>query len=629
MRAICVAALLFSVSLAASGLALDKSSLQKELSEFPRSSDPDVALFAKAVEWILRHDEFYADDYLAQSKQALDTGRERAAMLREGRSPWRDQIGMTVRAYRSRVDDSIQPYAVTLPVGFDIQSKKRWPLHVVLHGRAGKMNEVNFIHKYNNKPAHEENSGWIQLDVFGRTNNAYRWSGETDVFEAIEAVRTQYKIDDDRVVLRGFSMGGAGAWHLGMHFSDLWCSVGPGAGFVDFYKYQKQTSLRPPHQHVTLGIYDAIDYSMNAFNVPTCTYGGENDPQLAAGQLMHDAAKRLGIDIKLIIGPGMGHKFDSASRKEFMAFHVNAMKRGRVYGDDRKEIRFATRTLRYNQCDWITVEEQKVVYQPTHVHAIHNDGTITIATENVRALRIDFVHESCFLRIDAQQFDISDKERAAVFMHVGGRWKRVGSEGFASNKDLHKRHGLQGPIDDAFMDRFICVQGSREPWADSHEAYTKFLLRRFATDYDKWLRAKVPIHGSKTFDVAMADSHHVILFGDPGSNPAIADIVAELPIEWTRDEIKVNGQSYPTKNHALSMIYPHPRSPKRYVVINSGHTIYEPDFKNSNSWLFPRLGDIAVRRFSQREDGTFSEQTVWAANFDADWKLGEGLRETR
>ena len=44
-------------------------------------------------------------------------------------------------------------------------------------------------------------------------------------------------IDKDRVVLRGFSMGGAGTWHLGLHRPDNWCVLGPGAGFTSTHGY--------------------------------------------------------------------------------------------------------------------------------------------------------------------------------------------------------------------------------------------------------------------------------------------------------------------------------------------------------------------------------------------------------
>ena len=69
------------------------------------------------------------------------------------------------------------------------------------------------------------------LFPFGRGNNGWRFAGERDVFEALGDVKKRFKVDDDRIVLRGFSMGGHGAWHLGtagpVEIGDRVTVVGP------------------------------------------------------------------------------------------------------------------------------------------------------------------------------------------------------------------------------------------------------------------------------------------------------------------------------------------------------------------------------------------------------------------
>ncbi len=42
------------------------------------------------------------------------------------------------------------------------------------------------------------------------------------------------------------------------------------------------------------------------------------------------------------------------------------------------------------------------------------------------------------------------------------------------------------------------------------------------------------------------------------------------------------------------LIYPNPLNAGRYVVLNSGHTFHEADFKGTNALLYPRLGDFAI-----------------------------------
>ena len=71
------------------------------------------------------------------------------------------------------------------------------------------------------------------LHLYGRFCNASKLAGEVDFFEALDAVKKHYPIDENRIVIRGFSMGGASAWHIGAHFAGLWAAVAPGAGFSE------------------------------------------------------------------------------------------------------------------------------------------------------------------------------------------------------------------------------------------------------------------------------------------------------------------------------------------------------------------------------------------------------------
>jgi hypothetical protein len=590
----------------------------------------DVDIYAKAAEWILRHGEFYRKNYARNTVKALDTGLKRAAELKAGKSPWVLHPGTTIRGYYSNVDDSVQPYALTLPAGIEPKSGTRYPLHVKLHGRGSTLNEVSFITTHDNRPL-KAGQSWVQVDVFGRVNNAYRFSGETDVFEAMADTGRRVRIDDRRIVLHGFSMGGAGAWHLGLHHPSRWCSVGPGAGFVDFYKYQRQTKQLLSYQHKTLGIYDAIDYALNAYNVPVCTYGGELDKQLVASTRMIEAAKKRKIDIKLVIGKGAGHKFTPEGQKEFMAFHLAKMKEGRPAYPGRTSIRFVTRTLKYNQCEWATIEEMIEPYEPATVegNVDEKSGRLIVTTKNVGALQIarDVADE---ISIDGAVMKLRDAARGllpGVYYEKGTRgWflhNYDDSRRFVGNPDGNKRHNLQGPIDDAFMGPFVCVRGTGTPWSSANHAWANWTLSRFDHEFDKWLRGKIPVTDDTKLTDEQIKSKNLILFGDPGSNAVLAKVLDKLPVKWTKDAIVVAGKKYDPATHGVSLIFPNPLNPQRYVVVNSGHTFHERDFRASNAWLFPRLGDIAVQRFEKQPDGGYKETIAWAAIFNSAWRLGK------
>lgn len=602
--------------------------LVKEL----KAKDPDpylladVDVFAKAAEWATRHQEFYTPQYAAEAIKGLEVGLARAELLAKGEFPWDQQAGSLIRGYYSAVDGSVQPYAVRLPPSFMGKEMERWPLQINLHGRGDKLNEILFFQQNHGKQV-AESQDWIQLDVFGRTNNGYRWAGETDVFEALKAVQRRYRIDNKRIVLRGFSMGGAGSWHLGLHYPSLWCSVGPGAGFVDFYKYQKVKDPLAAYQDATLKIYDSIDYVLNAGNVPVCTYGGELDEQLVASSSMVDAAKAVDVDIKFIIGPGVGHKFEPKAEQEFMAFHAEKMHAGRPSYPGLRKIRFITYTPKYNHCEWLSVEEQLFPYKATTAEGhIDADNILHLKTQNIAVLKIarDVADQ---IVIDGDKHPITSAAQGLLpyvyYQSTGDGWTVLNydtSLGFNKNLDFRKRKDLQGPIDDAFMQPFVCVRGTGQPWSKEHAAWAKWSLDRFTKEFDKWFRGTVEVIDDTAVTDEIMARKHLILFGDPGSNSVLSKIHGRLPLKWGEKEITVNGQAYDTSLHGVAMIYPNPLQPRRYVVINSGHTFHEPQFKASNAQLYPRLGDIAVLKFQAAASG-FEETVEWAEIFNSSWRL--------
>src|SRR5262249_38628398 len=145
---------------------------------------------------------------------------------------------------------------------------------------------------------------FIQLEPYGRGNNAYRWAGEKDVFEALDGFRyargyDESPVDSCRIVLRGFSMGGAGTWHIGFHHPDKFCVIGPGAGFTTTHGYIANLPKQlPEYQEQCLRIYDAVDYAENAFNVPIVAYSGEIDAQKKAADNIENLLKAFKEPVK-------------------------------------------------------------------------------------------------------------------------------------------------------------------------------------------------------------------------------------------------------------------------------------------------------------------------------------------
>src|SRR5579884_2406445 len=73
----------------------------------------DVRIYHDAAKNIVELNQFYNKDSAAWTLAVLDRGLLRASQAGRGESPWLAQPGLSsVRAYRSAVDGSLQPYAV-------------------------------------------------------------------------------------------------------------------------------------------------------------------------------------------------------------------------------------------------------------------------------------------------------------------------------------------------------------------------------------------------------------------------------------------------------------------------------------------------------------------------------------
>ena len=201
-------------------------------------------------------------------------------------------------------------------------------------------------------------------------------------------------------------------------------------------------------------------------------------------------------------------------------------------------------------------------------------------------------------QVDLPFHDENGGPRQTVIAKRDGRWAYLGELGAV--KLVGKRPGLQGPIDDAFTTPFLCVRGTGQPWNSNVEAWADARLNRFASEWDRYFRGRLPVKNDT--DVTQNDLRrcNLILFGDPGSNRWIAKVLPHLPLTWTKQEFVFHGAKYAAADHVAVMIQPNPLAADRYVVLNSGHTFGEKELASLNYLLFPRLGDWAVLNLSDQ-----------------------------
>ena len=593
----------------------------------------DAEIGRKAVRWILKYDEFYTPKFVGMTDKAIELTKERLKSL-ETQAKLKPGFG-TVLGYMSSVDGSVQPYALYLPP--DAEQVKPTALLVVLHGRNQTLNEVSFIDAHQGKPypKNELENGMKRavLHVYGRTNNAYRWAGETDVldaiYEGVSPFSKKRRVDLGQkytVDLQGFSMGGAGAWHLGLHYPFRWRSVEAGAGFNETVQYARLKN-KPSWIEKTLHIYDSYELARNITAVSTIGYGGEDDPQLAASENIKKQLQKEGFPLKTegllttgkelpflrVVGAKMGHKVDPASRK-VMDEYVSKQLQQPI---ESIKIDQVTYTLKYPVLGWMTLKKLDEHYKKAWVQAEKiNNGSIANITRLDNVSQFSVVGAGLKKVIVMNQvFDVKNGP-FHKFSKQGDQWKYHSLEkaDIDTDEKLSKRPLLQGPIDDAFMTGFVVVGPE-----GSEKGIEQRLLDEFAANWSKYLRGDLPVSSAaeaKFESAGFKEGGNLVLFGTPKTNPLIAKILPKLrQIKWTDAEFTLGGKTYATKQYIPALIAPNPLNPKRYVVINSGHTFGKADFEGTNALLYPRMGDWGVLKV--KADG--STEIIDSGFFDEQW----------
>ncbi len=138
-------------------------------------------------------------------------GRELASLeqdfraLRGGDDPVADRAGVQRRAFRSRIDGTLQPYSIR-PVASP-KPGRTYPVVVFLHGSAA--DDRGQLDGWQARLP-----GFILVAPYARGTSHYYATAEAqeDISEVLDDVATHYPVDTAKIFLAGFSMGGYGVY---------------------------------------------------------------------------------------------------------------------------------------------------------------------------------------------------------------------------------------------------------------------------------------------------------------------------------------------------------------------------------------------------------------------------------
>jgi hypothetical protein len=612
---------------------------------------PDIRIFHKAVDWALRYDEFFEAKQIEVARKLLGLGKQRAAELKSGQPAWLEATGLVVRGYVSKIDGSVQPYGMVIPEDWKPGETTGRRLDFWAHGRGEKLSELDFLNQRLNTVGEYNPPGAFTLHLYGRYCNANKFAGEVDLFEALAHARQHYSIDESKLVMRGFSMGGAAVWQFGTHFAGKWAVVQPGAGFAEtreFNKVYAEGKTPPTDWEETLyRWYDATDYVANLSNTTTVAYSGEIDGQKQAADIMiryarQDAgnanppaaepnkvnpgdgspkateARVTGTAPDLaffhVIGPQTPHKVLAEAKPEVESLITEALA---DQEPSPAKVRFVTYSLIYPEMKWVRVTGLKQQWERSEVTAEIQGEKILATTANVTALQLSPATPVKSVILDGQTVSVAAGDPAAFHLE-GDKW--IAGPVTAQSNKLTKTPALCGPVDHAFMSSFVFVRPTGSPLHEKTGAWARGELEHAIGFWRKVFRGEAPVKDDSAVTDADIANANLVLWGDPSSNAVLKKILPRLPLTWDKENLVFAGQEYPAAATMPVLIFPNPLNPEKYVVLNSGPTFREDALLN-NSQQIPKLPDWSLIDVNTAPDGKWPGKVVKAGFFGEAWEV--------
>jgi hypothetical protein len=210
----------------------------------------------------------------------------------------------------------------------------------------------------------------------------------------------------------------------------------------------------------------------------------------------------------------------------------------------------------------------------------------------------------------------SDRSFTASLHKVGDKWQL----GKRPEAGLRKVHGLQGPIDDAFLDSFIFVRPTGQAANELAGKWAAAELQRAIEHWRRHFRGEARVKDDTAITPQDIASANLVVWGDTAANQLLKKVAGKLPIQWDEKQITVGEQTYASDKHALVAIYPNPLNPKRYIVLNSSFTFRDYAYLN-NARQVSMLPDWAVVDLTTPPGNVWPGKIVAADFFDEAWKL--------
>jgi pimeloyl-ACP methyl ester carboxylesterase len=568
-----------------------------------------------------------------------------ASLSRLGADRLPEGPGAIMRAFVSEVDGTIQPYSLTIPKAYD--PSVGWPLIVSLHGHG-------WYKPFQGHPT-TDYEGAFGLGPAGRGATDFRELGEVGVMRCIAEVKRDFSIDDDRVYIRGGSMGGTGAWYLAAHYADQFAGILPVCGNADNeawtlrWGWNKRFPGRfDDIRHWLQESHTARAFAPNLLNLPAYVIHGSGDVIVPPEHSRNIVAilRALGAPVEYREVPNKGHGGLPGGMVEEGLGWLCAQPRIPFP----KRVLWRADRMRHGKAYWLRLDEKYREGGFAEIEAqAEENNRATIRTANLRAFSVQrtaplfAANRPLFLTIDGERVILPSRRPDAPEWSQLRRTPELGWRDAAQMPETEpprrKTAWLEGPISEALLQPFVLVQGtiSEDPaiqqlWQLEADRFREEWKRR---NLAPCLRVK---DGELTDGVAI--QRNLLLFGGPAHNSVAARLAPRLPIDdllaplrgrsLLRPDSGLRATRLDAEDVGFFLVYPNPEHPDRLVVLwqaNGPAAIYQGWGRFGNWFNWGVYDSKKYFDFAVYDAISASPETLLLLGwFGTDWSVREGVR---
>lgn len=520
------------------------------------------------------------------------------------------------RTFLTRTDSSVQYYSVA-PAQDSTGDKA---LVLTVHG-AG-------VEARNQSRAYSPKDNTHIVAATNRRPYGFNWEewGRIDALEVMENARNLFKTAPEKTYLTGHSMGGHGTWFLGTTYPDKFAAIAPCASYPDINGYG---SSRGDDMHKKYAAFEPFERGANAGRVLSLLH---NLKQSGVYVLHGDADRTVPVEqvrqMRSLLGgfhpnfcyyeyPGGEHWYGNHSvdwKPIFEFFERQTI----PAKSEVSAIEFHTASPVISSEDyWVKLHQQESSFHFSRINAHRSNDTIYLDAENALLIELDLPSLNMNGNVVISTGGTLLKAAANKIAYVAfrnGEWRL--EQGVEHSKKYAER---QGGFKQAFDNNVIFVYAT-----GGSAAEREWYMNRARFDAETFYyrgNGSNDVVADVDFDAAKYKDRNVVIYGNSSNNSAWSSLLADSPVQVSRDAITLGESVFRGDNLATYFVQPRRDSDTALVGVVAGTGDSGMRASSANNYISGITGfpDIMIFTTDMLRDGL--PEVKAAGFFDNDWSV--------